>query len=186
MDLQQWLDQVPAWAAKPNRKTLFYESKLIDVFGGIEISFSKKTGFVSASYQIGNKDFDKIAYGKICGAGILIIQCGFVKNNRSIISNIDNPYELKRLTDNIFQEYSIFTSEISSVSKSFDELISSHPRFPHADPRSASLRQLHAAILAFMLGEDWSVHILKARAAGGPLPVKWIDEVVKRISLRLR
>lgn len=182
MKLEKWLETLDDWAEAPKRRTKFHRTRLQDVQGIIEIGYSSKSDMITSAYLIHRDDFDTLLFGRPCGGGILVVQCGFILPPfRSRYASPLDKSSIRQLRSIIADEANLFFGELDSLSKVYDELNSECPRFTTAHPTSIQLRMMHSAVAAYILGYDWRHHMESALKAKSHLSTQWLEEVLARL-----
>jgi hypothetical protein len=181
MRLEEWLCTIEDWMRRPVKRRKLHKVALEDVQGIIEIGYSKKSDMINAAYLIHRDDFDKLVHGMPNGAGMLIMQSGFVLPPfLSKYAYPENKCQIDELSATILQETAVFFEHLDSLDKVYAELTASEPVFKAADPRSPSLRAMFSAVVAFLLKRDWRPHMqtaLSDRRFSGD----WFDKVAARL-----
>ncbi len=181
MKLQNWLCTIEDWVHRPVRHKKVCKIVLKDVEGLVEIAYSKKSDMITAAYLIHRDDFDILVHGRPNGAGMLIMQCGFVLPPfLSKYAYPENKEQINELRITVLQETEIFFQQLSSLKSVYDELTASKPIFKAADPRSPPLRSMFTAVVAFLLNRDWRPYMQRAlseRRFSG----EWFDKVAARL-----
>ena len=181
-NLYAYVGNDPVNATDPDGQQVEDRTRLQDVQGIIEIGYSSKSDMITSAYSIHRDDFDAILFGRPCGAGILIIQCGSVlPHTGSRYARPSDKESIRQLRDTILSETNVFFGEMDSLSIVYDELISDSPRFKAADPRSKQLRMMHSAVVAYILGRNWRHHMESALSVKSPLSPHWLEDVSARL-----
>jgi hypothetical protein len=184
MDLETWLTALEDWARGAMKGAKLYRERLEDVEGIIEVRHNRKSNLITSAYMIHRDDFDDLLHGKPVDAGILINQCGLIlPPTLSVFAYPEDRSSIGRFRARILEEAPIFFENLRSLAKVYSELTSDNPKFKLADPRGPQLRQMHAAVTAYLLNLDWKHHIEAAYRIKFHLPNDWLDVVSNRLQL---
>ena len=184
-DFKSWLDGIEPWIASPPRRVRRWREDLSGVRGIVEVGFNQHPQTANAAYLIHSPDFDRIVHGKVSNAGMLVLQGGSEREPfRQAVARPEDHASIRHLIDTIEAEAPHFFRAFPNLRAVYSELVASEPKYGHIHPHptALSLRQMHAAAVAFLIGEEWQGHIdaaLKSwKLSGRP---EWILEVKGRL-----
>jgi hypothetical protein len=159
--LDAWLHGIEHWIAAPPRRASFWRQKLDGVEGIIEVGFNQHSKTATAAYSIHSSPFDLLVHGRnMRGGGILVVQAGHaVRPFRSVIAFPEDSDTINLLTATIEKEASGFFLSLPNLHAVYNELVTSQPMYSSAFPQAVSHRQMFAAVVASLIGDDWRPHM---------------------------
>lgn len=179
-----WLGGAHQWIGTPPRRARFWRLKLDDCDGIIELGFNQHARTAAAAYAIHSDRFDALVHGKkMKTGGILVVQAGQEHEPfKQAIAVPEDEGSLRRLLDTIAAEAPRFFAALPDLESVYAELLAADPLYSKALPNAPSLRQMFAAVLAFLLGKDWQPHIKESlEALQVEAARKWILNVKHRL-----
>lgn len=138
---------------------------LNDVSGIVELSWSRQSNTIEGRYLLIHPEFNRIAWGDPKVGCILILFCGCAnKPRRQGSAYPGEPLTWEEMKDAIAREAPIVFGALSSLSALYEEFVAAVPSFDDTVPhwRAKALREIHAAVLAWLLDKEWRPHVERA------------------------
>ena len=163
--LKGWLSGLDEWFAGPPRRTKMFTTALHDVSGIVELSWSRRSNTIEGRYLIDHPEFNRIAWGDPKVGCILILFSGCAdKPYRQVSAYPGEPSTWDRMKDAVAREAPTVFGALSSLRALYEEFVAEEPQFEDTVPhwRAKALREIHAAVLAWLLDQEWRPHVERA------------------------